>query len=498
MHWMIQRLYENFQPENKRTCLHVENNSYSYADIYERVKSIRKILSEKTKQDFIGIVSENSEDTYASILACWFSGKGFVPIHPRNPVERNEKILEQAKIDLVLASSAEYKNCLPKTKNLAIVQTDDLQKIKKPLQVKEIPETTVFCVLFTSGSTGQPKGVPLTLKNIACTLDAFFSLGYNLTENDRFLQMFEFTFDLAMMSFLPAFYLGASVYTVGYNKIRYLEALRTLQDHKISFAIMVPSTLTLLQSYFSKIQLPELKYALIGGEPFPFDLAKSWSGCVSNAAIINVYAPAEATMLCMGYTYDRNVEKNKAHNGILAFGKPWKNTTALVIDENIEIVVEGQTGELCFSGDHVMQGYLDQPDLNKEVFFQKEIHGNRLRFYRTGDMVYFKDGIYYTCGRKDLQVKIQGHRIELEEIECIARKVLINPQVFALAGLSKKGTTEIYLVIASEKNNEAFVRDKLQSKLPPYMIPNSIKFVDKLVYNDHGKIDRKALKKLFE
>jgi len=472
--------------------------NHSYADLYGRVAAIQQIIKEKTKKELVAVVSDNTIDVYGSIIACWFSGKGFVPLHSGNPPQRNKLILEQAGIDLILCPKEDCKRNFSASGDYCIEDTSRIAGENK-LEIN-IPETDekVFCILFTSGSTGQPKGVPMTLKNIASSLDAFFALDYSLTSSDKFLQMFEFSFDMSMLSYLPAFCLGASIFPVSFKKIKYLDALNIMHQHAITFAMMVPSTLSLLQPYFSKINLPELKYAVLGGEPFPVELAVQWSKCIPNARIINISGPAEITMACMAYEVEPEYEANKSHNGILAFGIPWKNTKAILVDEEQNIVENDSIGELCFAGDHVMNGYFNLPEINKVVFLEKSINGKLYRFYRTGDMAFFRDGIYYTCGRKDSQVKIQGHKVELEEVEFAARKLLKNSNVFALSGMSDIGTHEIFMVVLSENQDEISIKKQLQKKLPPYMIPYSIKFVAKLPYNENGKIDRIGLKKIFE
>lgn len=189
MHWMIKKLYDNFQINNTNVCLHIEDKSFSYSDIHKRIATIQSLISENTSEDIVGVVSENSPDTYASILACWFSGKGFVPLHPGYPLERNEKIINQANINLVLTSGNDWESYLPDNHNITILQTIQNKTQNKHVITNEFSPEKIFCILFTSGSTGQPKGVPYSLKNIASTLDAFLSLGYKLSEKDRFPQM---------------------------------------------------------------------------------------------------------------------------------------------------------------------------------------------------------------------------------------------------------------------------------------------------------------------
>jgi D-alanine--poly(phosphoribitol) ligase subunit 1 len=340
----------------------------------------------------------------------------------------------------------------------------------------------------------------MTLENIECSLDSFFALEYALNSEDRFLQMFELTFDMSMLSYLPAFILGASVFTVGADKFRYLEAINIMREQRITFAAMVPSTLSLLRPYFNRICLSELKYSLLGGEPFYYDLAEEWIKCVPNALVVNISGPTEITMACMGYELKKkNFQENKSHNDILAFGYPWRNTTAIVVDEGLNILESGKTGELCFAGNHVMNGYLNRPELNEKIFFEKKVDNLNTRFYRTGDMAFVdKNGLFYTCGRKDLQIKIQGHKVELEEIETVARKILMRPNIIAMAKPDNKGSFQICLAIEGNFEKESEVISKLRAKLPPYMIPAFIKFVDSFCYNDNGKVDRVQLIKIFE
>jgi D-alanine--poly(phosphoribitol) ligase subunit 1 len=498
MNWLIEKLHRNFRTDNNSLCLHIAEQDYTYAEIAQLIAGIQKILIKNTSSEIVGIVAIDSPETYASILACWFSGKGFVPIHPKYPAERNKNVIEQAGIDLLLCSDKNY-NSFISTSKTHIYNTKNIIGHSKEISVDTCSKEHVLCILFTSGSTGQPKGVPMTLNNIECTIDSYFALGTNQNASDRCLQMFELTFDMSMLSYLPAFILGASVYTVGSDKIRYLEAMKIMKDHKITFAMMVPSTLNLLRPYFSKILLPETKYSFLGGEPFYKEVAEEWNKCVPNAQIVNISGPTEITMACMGYELQKDFTKNKSHNGILGFGFPWKNTTAIIVDENLEIVKTGQAGELCFAGNHVMSGYLNQPELNKVVLFEKKIEDKFIRFYRTGDMVFIdRSGFFYTCGRKDLQVKIQGHKVELEEIEFVTKKVLDNNMVIALARLNQNGTHELNMVIQGAKVDTEEIISKLRKKLPPYMIPSRIKVVDSLLYNTNGKIDRIALNKLFE
>jgi D-alanine--poly(phosphoribitol) ligase subunit 1 len=479
-------LQQSFIQHAEKKALCINNTFYTYSQFAEKIKSIQNIILNHTKKQKQIIALHTSDDieTYASILACWFSGCAFVPLNPNHPEVRNQNILEQTGAILISPTGEK-------------TDPDIRQDDKSLIEVVPVEKNDLMCILFTSGSTGIPKGVPMNRGNIDCTMDAFFALDYNLTSDDGFLQMFDFGFDMSMLSYLPAFMLGACVYTVSEQKIRYLAALKVMQDHPVTFAAMVPSTLTFLQPFFSKMALPRLRFSVLGGEPFYKDIFTGWAPCIPNARIINISGPSEITMACMGYELSRK-EENKHYNGVLAFGSPWKNTTALVVDEQLKPVPAGMQGELCFAGNHVMAGYWKIPEKNKEVFFNFDSGSGLQRFYRTGDMaIRDNDDIFLSCGRIDQQVKIQGHKVELGEIEHHVRTLTGSSKVAAIAHNNDSGLREITIFVDESivlKNDE--IMRNLQKIVPVYMLPSRIIRIKDFPSNNSGKTDRIALTKL--
>ena len=478
-----------------KIAFYIKNEAYTYASLGEELCKIRLLLQKnRPNTPFVGLLAQDDLQTYASILALWMEGYAFVPLSTKNPIDRNKTIMDLVNSKLVLSSVPESKkhrgdwNILC-TKNLAPSALDFDFKIPE--------QNDLMCMLFTSGSTGVPKGVPYTYRNINCSLDSFFALGYPLNENDRFLQMFDLSFDMSLLSYLPAWCIGAAVCTVPETKIKYLSVIKVMQEREVSFAAMVPSTLQFLKPYFSQIKLPYLKYSVLGGEAFYVTLAAAWAKCIPNARIVNISGPCEITMACVAYELDRDFTKNKSHQEVLAFGSVWKNTVAILIDEEEKEVAQGTIGELCFSGDHVMQGYWKLPQKNKEVFFEKTIKGEQRRFYRSGDLA-FQDaeGIYYSCGRKDHQYKIQGYKVELGELENQTRAFAKIEQVAAIVEKNEKDILEIYLFLQQSKYTNAEIAEFLKNKLPQYLLPSSITILDNLPQNISGKIDRQALRKI--
>lgn len=496
---MLHLIKTVFEHHAEKLACCIGEQKYSYADFLGYISGIRQMLrKERPTTRFIGLAAYDDIETYASILALWAEGYAFVPLSSQSPAARNTRILKQVGSTFVLSSRI-TSGKLVEGAEINWLFSSGLQATESPPDFSKLEANQIRCMLFTSGSTGVPKGVPYTTKNINTTLDAFFVLGYQLSEADRFLQMFELTFDMSMLSYLPAWCIGASVHTVNPEGIKYLNAFKVMEEQELSVVTMVPSTLQLLQPYFSQVNLPAIRYCLVGGEPFYTGLAEAWMACVPNAQVVNISGPCETTMACMGYTLDRGFSKNKSHKEILAFGHPWKNTTVLLLDAKGELAKIGEEGELCFGGDHVMEGYWQMPEKNADLFFEREIENKIIRFYRSGDMA-FQDavGIYYSCGRKDIQYKIQGYKVELGDIEKHAQQFIQKGTAAAFVDKNEKGLLDIHLFMDQPDVDIDALLAYLKNQLPPYMWPRKVHVLRQLPLTISGKLDRGKLSQIFK
>ena len=418
----------------------------------------------------VGIVTTNSIETYASIIACWFSGYAYVPLHPKNPEERSRTIMEEARIDLVLGPGA------------GLEDTD--AEPPADMTVSEPEDDQLLYILFTSGSTGVPKGVPITYKNVRTFVDSYDALGFTCDASDRFLQMFDLTFDVSVASYLIPLLMGACIYTVPADGIKYMNVYKLMQQYQITFASIVPSIINYLKPYFSEISLPHLKYCILTAEASNLNVVQEWARCVPNGQLVNLYGPTEATIWCIGYLYDSR--HPKAYNDMLIIGRPFKNVAVLIVDEGGNEVARGEKGELLVAGGQITPGYVNNEERNRTAFIIKDGQ----RYYNTGDVCYVdEEGDIFYCGRADHQVKIQGFRIELSEIEVAARQ-LFSLNTAAVVYRNALGVQQIGLFLESYPGEVETVRDALGKKLPYYMIPSTIKVIDSLPYNSSGKIDR--------
>lgn len=471
-----------------RNAFFINDKYYTYKEFGQEITTIRSFLqSTKYSNHKVGLVINDDIETYASIFALWLEGNCYVPLHPGWPIERCQNICEQVKLDMILDSS-EQKGY----KGVRVIKTSVLQNEKDNLSLmRGVSDEELAYILFTSGSTGIPKGVQLSRKNLASFVDAFFDV-YDVDENDKCLQCFDLSFDLSIMSYLIPLLKGACVFTVPSNVVKYSFIGGLIEEERLTIALMAPSTIKYLKPYFDEIDCSSLKYSLFCGEALPLNVTKEWAKCAPNAIVDNAYGPTEDTIFCSIYRYNREQE-NKTYNGILSIGKPMKGCGMAVFDENKNECSNGTLGELCLAGNQLTKGYHNNEEKNREAFFEKD----GVRWYRTGDLCYKdKDGDFMYSGRLDHQTKIQGFRVEMGEIEFHAREFLNGKNVVCLAFDNKNSITEIAMFIESEEFDTDKLINYMREKMPSYMIPSKILFVPVFPLNTNDKIDKVKLKEM--
>lgn len=480
---------QNFTEKN---CFHINEKFYTYKEFGETISKIRTSLEYQKNNSNVGLVVNDDIETYASIFAIWLEGLAYVPLHPLQPLKRNKEIIDQADIDLILVS-----NELFGYEEFNTIVTCKLEFDKLKLKPNLVNDDSLAYILFTSGSTGNPKGVQISRNNIGSFMQSFWETGIIISENDKCLQCFDLTFDVSIQSYLTPLTRGSCAYTVPHNEIKYSYVFGLLDDHKLTFGAMPPSMIRLLRPYFEEINISSMRYNILTAEASPLELITEWASCIPNSEIYNFYGPTEATIYCSYNKFYRN-KKNKQVNGMFSIGKIMYGINSIVIDKKNNILKTGVKGELAISGSQITKGYWQNKIKNKESFFIKKINGVSHRFYKTGDSCYFdSDGDIMLFGRLDNQVKIQGYRIELGELEYHAREVLVGGNTVAIVVENNIGNNEIILLIEEEDSNKVkIVSEYLKQKLPSYMIPKEIKLIKSFPINNSGKVDRQKLKNM--
>ena len=495
---LIYSLHNSFNKNKNRNAFCINDSFFTYQDLLNCIIKIRNVIAVNidSTENYIGLVTNNDLETYATIFALWMEGKAYIPINPTAPKSRNVEILNLINVKCVFDSSSISDFSSYKIINANQIESDD----NAIIDAIKFDESNVAYVLFTSGSTGIPKGIPISFKNLnALVTELDTDEDYKLNSSDKCLQMYDLTFDASLTALLPALLVGACLYTVPPNTIKYLYVYKLLEKYKLTVLKMVPSIIYYLRPYFSEINAPSVRYSIFGGEKLYEDVVSEWVKCIPNAKVLNHYGPTEFTVCSNYYQYTFDKE-NKAYNGVLSIGKPFKNVDCIILDNNDNVVANNIEGELCLSGNQLTSGYWKNDELNASSFFMhKTDSGEIKRFYKTGDLCFRdEDGYYMYVGRKDFQVKIGGYRVELGEIEYHARnhESIRSKNSLVIDVKNSSNNDELVLVIESSNFDTEDLVEHLSTKLADYMVPKKVFFLDNFPHNENGKIDRKQLRNL--
>jgi D-alanine--poly(phosphoribitol) ligase subunit 1 len=492
---MLEKIRDSIRIHADRKAFVIRDRSYTYHDFAKYISGIRQIIAgfKTLSNKIVAVYTDDSIETYAAIYAIWFEGLTFLPLNPRFPVTRNLEIIRQAGTGTILYSGINPPDeILDKCMNRRSVKEIYSENIN--LNVMPARDEDLLYILFTSGSTGVPKGVPISRKNLYAFTDAFLSNSYDFHADDRFLQMFDFTFDVSVQCYTVPLLFGACICTVSQDQIKYLAVYKVLENQKITVAVMVPSVIGFLRPYLKKVYLPGMRYTIFTGESVPRDLVEEWARCCPHSVIDDCYGPTEATIYCLSYRWKKESHQLKSYNSIVSIGKPFRGIEMVVLDDDGRPLSEGSKGELAVAGDQLTRGYLNNQEKNSTAFIEIEHENKSHIFYRTGDLVYLDDeGDCMYCGRLDYQVQVQGFRVELGEIEYQAGKVIQTGKCIAIAKPDLSGNMEIFLFVENNHDRMAALKKHLQSALPYYMQPVKLITLDTIPLNANGKTDRNKL-----
>jgi amino acid adenylation domain-containing protein len=413
------------------------------------------------------------------------SGGAYVPIDLATPRERIAEILNNAGVVIVLTDRVHAER-LPEgpwrvwtiDEGAAANESDSAPDV-------EIQPECLAYVMYTSGSTGHPKGVLIEHRAVTAFVRGVQKL-YALTPDDVFMQFASVGFDVTTFELFCAWLTGSSVHVAAVDTRRSLERLRRLmRERRISLFMGTPGILELLEP----TDFPDLRMLAVGGEPFGLDLVKRW---LPGRRFLNSYGPTEATVAVVAYEFGDPLQSPSL------IGRAMPNHRAYVLDEQLQPVPIGVKGELCIGGPGVARGYLGLPGRTAEAFVP-DPYGDEpgARLYRTGDLVrWLSSGQILFVGRVDRQVKIRGMRVELGEVEGRLRMLPNVRQGIAqiVADSDLGGRLVAYIVPRDNTSlNVGTLRDALSRLLPSHMVPSEIISVNEIPLGATGKIDWDAL-----
>jgi D-alanine--poly(phosphoribitol) ligase subunit 1 len=461
-----------------------DDRTLTYGELRRHSDALACYLTERLGEDRrpIAVLGHREPEMLIAFLGAVKSGRPYVPLDTALPQQRIDKILAASRAALVLT---------PKD----VLQFSALQT-RCPSRGVQGDEP--FYILFTSGSTGEPKGVIITL---AC-LEHFIT--WMLTEH-RFTQLGEvflnqapFSFDLSVMDLYCSLATGGTLFSITRDRIANPKELyRALASSSVTTWVSTPSfaQMCLVEERFSETMLPRVRRFLFCGETLTPQTAAHLLKRFPRAQVWNTYGPTEATVATTSIRIDAGILERYSP---LPVGRAMPGTEILIVNGNREVLPAKARGEIIIVGPNVSPGYLTRPDLTAKVFFQ--YHGQRA--YRTGDFGRFRDNLLFFEGRMDEQIKLTGYRIELGDVEANLRALATVRDAVVLP-VTKDGAAQslaAFVVLAERDEGSHFnlaqrLRKQLSERLPAYMLPRKFVFLGMFPMTANGKIDRASLAK---
>lgn len=459
------------------------------------------------KNEVIAILNNKTFTSYALMIACIKTGVIYTNLDPKSPVERFNKMLDVCCPKLLFYAGNEHVDTISRIKpaKVSLIDyTSEQFQAEINKQLSEIPRLNTDVtssnpayIMFTSGSTGFPKGVVIS----QCSIIHFINWSrstYNITRDDVLTNLNPMHFDNSVFDFYASLFNGASLLPITEElTISPRKLLDVLNILKPTIWFSVPSMLVYVLNMraLKDSDLPTLRIVTFGGEGFPKNkLRELWDKWKNRVTFINVYGPTEGTCICSSYVVSENDLLNEE---LLPLGPIAPNFTAIVLDETNKIITDTGIGELCIGGPNLALGYYNNLTKTKEVFVDHpHIHSHAEKIYRTGDLVSYDKNmnVFLFRGRKDNQIKRMGYRIELEEIENAFNTLDYIEETAVIYVDNANYKAKIIACIKSKELNEEKIRDAINKHLPQYMLPDLIYFHDNLPKNANGKIDRLAIK----
>jgi amino acid adenylation domain-containing protein len=485
----------------------------SYAELDERSTLVASRLVELGLEvgDRVGIFLPKSIEAVVGLYGAMKAGGAYVPIDPSSPASRAVYMASNCGIRHLISHSSKRETWSgfaeagvehvidmgePTVVNVegSRVHSRDWLNSATPLSLPRLIDQDLAYILYTSGSTGDPKGVMLTHRNCLAFVE-WAAEEFEVTQGDRLSSHAPFHFDLSTFDLYAAAIAGASVHLVPKSASMFpLEVRRFIEDHGITVWYSVPSILTLMveKAGLEAGDLQSLRTLLFAGEVFPTKYLSRLMSLLPHVTFANLYGPTE-TNVCTAYTLDRPPDENDPP---ISIGRPISNVATIVVSESDEVVPSGAVGELLVRGPTVMAGYWGDATRTAQRLTPSPVLSHLGdRVYRTGDLVEeMEDGNYRFLGRRDDQIKSRGYRIELGDIEAALSKHqhVVEVAVVAIPDDLVSNRIVGFAVTSGEVSEKELLRF-CATAVPAYMVPETMTIAPSLPKTSTGKIDRQAL-----
>lgn len=489
---------------SSKTAIKTVDNQMTYSMLRDTALQLGHALYMETngqKNVPIVIFIDKGCECLASMLGVLYSGNCYVPMDVKTPADRLRSILETLKTNIILTTVKE------KEKLVNIGYTEDVLIYERLLECypldtaaenvlnniqRMIVDTDLMYILFTSGSTGIPKGVAIRHRSVTDYVQAFTD-EVPISEDDIVGNQVPFYVDMSLKDICMSLAVGATICVIPQTYfVTPKKLMKYLDDNQVTMLMWVPTAYNIVAQFkvLDKERPSKLKKFLFSGEGMPIPTYNYWKGHYPDATYIQQYGPTEITGACTTYIVTKIYKSDET----IPIGKPFRNTTIILLDEKDQEVGKdmiGVPGEICVSGTCLAAGYYNNPEKTAEVFVQNPlVQAYPYTIYRTGDLAKWDDdGNLVFISRKDYQIKHGGRRIELGEIETAVYSIPVIKTCCCVHDAAKDVIALCYVGEIEEKE----LRMLIKEKLPQYMIPAKYIKMDELPKLANGKLDRKKM-----
>jgi len=461
-----------------------DDRTLTYGELRRRSDALAAHLAERLGGDRapIAALGHREPEMLIAFLGAVKSGRPYVPLDTVLPQQRIDKILATSRAALILTPE-----------DIAQFSASNAHAPANPVQ-RDNP----FYIVFTSGSTGEPKGVIITFACLEHFL-AWMIAEQRFTElGETFLNQAPFSFDLSVMDLYCSLATGGTLFSISRDLVANPKMLyRALANSSVTTWVSTPSfaQMCLVEEKFGEAMLPRVRRFLFCGETLAPQTAARLLKRFPGAQVWNTYGPTEATVATTSVRIDHTILEKYSP---LPVGYAMPGTEVFVADENREVLPANKRGEIIIAGPNVSPGYLARPDLTANTFFQ---HGSQ-RAYRTGDLGQIRDNLLFFEGRIDEQIKLNGYRIELGDVEANLRALALVRDAVVIPVIKNGAVQSLaaFVVLSARDEGSDFelahtLRKQLGERVPAYMLPRKFVFLDAFPMTANGKADRTRLAK---
>lgn len=473
-----------------------ENSALTYGGLCERAKRIGTCIAEKGIKGPVAVYLDKSANTVAAMLGVVYGGCFYAVVDSEMPAARIAKIFSSLKPSAIITEEKYYETAKTLGTDEVLLFGDAAEceingALLDEIRDKQI-DTDPLYALYTSGSTGMPKGALLSHRNVIAYSEWAVNT-FGIDENTVFGNQTPFYFSMSVTDVYSTLRTGATLVIIPKQFFTFpIKLIDFLNGNKVNTIYWVPSAMAIVSSFkLFEIAKPEyLKTVLFAGEVMPVKHLNYWKNNLGgNVLFANLYGPTETTDICTYYVVDREFSDDES----LPIGRHCDNCNVFIVNEKGERAAVGEEGELYARGSFLAFGYYNNPEKTAEAFVQNPLNkAYPETVYKTGDLVRLEENgeISYIC-RKDYQIKHMGYRIELGEIEAAASSV---DGVSECACVFDDKNDKIVLFYTARKCKEDKLLAALGEKLTYYLMPNKVFKLSVMPHNQNGKIDRKLLK----